>query len=163
MKIKRLRPLSFVGVKKLHNVINDACGILKENYNKSTAELFRKEVDLYIDLSFGKILYPMGIYVMMRYGEVVCVGAFATSPMDDCDFEIFTINTKKKYQRRGYATTMVKFLLEEIAKQKYDYYNVLLSCRHKNVKFYEKFGFEVASKNRIKCIMIKKMKYGQEI
>ena len=155
MKITKLRSLSFP-LKKLFKAEKQACKIVEDNYCKETATLFMREIMEYNSLEFGAMIYPMGIYVMTRYTEVVAIGAYRTSPMDDSNFEIYWINTKKEYQRRGYATKMVNFLLQEIDNQDFGYYNVLLSCRHNKVAFYKKFGFEALSKSRVRVLMVKK-------
>lgn len=49
--------------------------------------------------------------------------------------------TREDYRGRGYATAVVKALLEEA--KSYDAYKAVLCCADHNIDFYKKLGFNV--------------------
>lgn len=49
----------------------------------------------------------------------------------------------KEYRRKGLATTMLKYYVEEIKKNYTNIQNILLLCKYELIPFYRGCGFEL--------------------
>ncbi|MBT4373450.1 GNAT family N-acetyltransferase [archaeon] len=111
--------------------------IIKTNNPKYPKQLVHKE----LKEMFSESLLRPTYFVAENKKEIVALGGFISSWVDNAVFNIFWMNTNSKYQKQGIGTKLMKELINQIKKQKKPKSKIILISTE-IPKFYKKFGFK---------------------
>lgn len=138
MKFLKLTPDSFT----------DACNLIESVFGKDQREAFEAEAE---------IREGQGIYIVVDYVkslnakqdepqetiQVVAVGAFDYSPMDDNTVEAYFVAVHSAYQNKGYGRFLMESMIAENVTGK-GIEMILCTCKKNLIPMYTKLGFTVA-------------------
>jgi len=113
--------------------------------NRAAAVWSPPNVTLFDDLWGPRMAQLMGKQLGERAGEVMrsLVRVFATQPVDESHFYLFTLGTHAEHQSRGLGARVLEPVLARCDAQAIPAH--LESSNPRNLPFYERHGFEVVA------------------
>ncbi|MDO8499841.1 MAG: GNAT family N-acetyltransferase [bacterium] len=121
--------------------IEEAARIVGANYSEAFRHSTAKEMR---QMFLSGAIKPYYLVAIDR-GRIVGLGGFIQSWMDYSVYELFWINVRKEFQRKGVGTVIVVELLKIIKKKQ----GALVLLSTLKPKFYYQFGFKKLKHQKI--------------
>ncbi len=113
----------------------EASRIIFTNYKNKK---YQRSSKLEIEAMFKNYVYKPKYMVAEENGGITGFAGYIVSWMDYNIYQIFWVNVRPEYQKKGIGTALVNKIIQNVKKKK----NVSLILLSTNKpKFYEKFGF----------------------